>query len=803
MSSSPPLKAKYCVGFIGHEFCELPSLVNAVAGGEAPGPTSSSSTTFSPVTINITLPRSGESRPVVFTQISNPREINANVDAVVMAYSPVQPASWDLLRDVWAPFWVTSAQQLPRCGRVLCGTRTELLGSSSVLKTLQKAGVAPLTVEGASELANALMCHAAVDVCVTATGTCSLDILQVHIGRVLEDVDAVQFDARDVRMRLEIQRNASVAMGAKSSGPVWSCQRHKGKLWYVNKKTRKAQRERPDDFDGEEVEMTPEEIAEETARKTKALEHKMKEQRARELQAQEIASLETHTKAKEQLEDKLAALTEEVTRFDAQLAALRTEQADAIALQESTKKRYEGILEEREALEAQRRNDAQKHTEAMEALARELEEVRKGMAALTNSSNTVATTTTDEAIHEAEGTARATALHLTEVLEETAKLRTEHTRLVAMRDQVIVDKDTLHAASMKLEEECSDLFTRAKDAQEANLSLQETQRNLGTLLSQHRARQEQSTLQLIELREERERLTEMGRQLDIRIAQQRQLLQSSMEATDDHGNAIGSVKQHQRLVSEQKGELELSLRVGIRAITKMSITLVEKYFEAQRLRADLLDSADQERVLHEDVCDLLTTKRATIEDVVQRLSARQAAVAEYREGLRRAPQRPLGHQSDRNALRHVDAQLRALQRETHDHVVACTECEEDLTRREMGIANDFDRIQQAVEMSDTVMKDVEGHANMDLSSASSLEEATERVRAVGLQGVSKATLSALEQQERQHPKHTTDSNHHLESYESLVKKVKARVDSGLPKRLDACQVPKYNVDTPTRRRMRF
>eukprot|EP00759_Apiculatamorpha_spiralis_P007653 PhF_6_TR14894/c0_g1_i1/m.23226 len=747
-----------CVVFTGHSFTEVPSIISEIAnkGGVKPA-------AYDHVTCTV------DGRTMSLVEVTEPAHLKGmKFDVIVMCYTAVQPATLEWVEATWGPYWLDVENK--NKGKILCGTRTDLLAKASVLRALQKAGIQAVSVAAAGGFAQRLQCSHLHEVSVLPSPHNITELLKSIIE--LKDNPSRRLTTFNVASRqnmdaVEMERQTCMNSAGKPVGPKWSAARHSsGKIYYINNETKQRTWNRPPDFDGVEPMKTVAEIEEETLARIAEEKRKQREQRALAFQQKELDALQTHEKNKLELEMMIISLNRDVHVLEKE----RQQQRDSQTGYTTSRAKAQGVLDQEIATKADyvrkmKSQDSEHDTEMNElkVIYQGLEEERSRLH------QSPAYLLTQDNIIEAEAVNRAMSIHLTEALEETVKLRTDLKRIQGLKDEYTNHCEALLSSLSKLLDDCEELHLKAKDVREECQSLSDNHQSLSNILHQHRRKQEQSALTIAELKDEREKLFERCKQLDIRISQQQKLLQVSMEQQRNLGvksqRKIDTIQDHKKVIAETKDYFQLNMKVTIRSITKVNLSLVSNYHECHRLRCALIDSAEMEHKFRDDLCELLTTERDAALSLTYMLSEDYHTVAQQD----RSPQE--------------DSELLYLSKLYHTYMQMYQEIVDTLQRYEGDVTYlaKFEQMKQAIEFADSVVLAVERHTG--LSGDLDPEGCVEKLQRLSTVGVSLDTLSSL-QDEVEDATVEEAPQTAQKKYEEVVKNLTKKIERSMPKHVD-------------------
>jgi hypothetical protein len=257
--------------------------------------------------------------------------VDLNPNVVVLCYTPLDPPTLDELLDVWAR---ALDRMYPRPAAIVVGTRVDLLANRRILQKLHEKQIKPISVEDACDTISRMRISTYAEV--SAASYTGIASLEASVARAAKG----EAEKKVTPEIVSTMRAACIAAGNKKSA-TWTAKRdNSGRLFYVNRMNKKAQWDRPVDYDGEEPDLTQEEK-----------------------RAKELAALEAEEKraAQEREKEVFAAYTKDLVDMEDRIGQLERRE-DSLKLScvtlslelESVRKRIEANLTEREVLERER-----------------------------------------------------------------------------------------------------------------------------------------------------------------------------------------------------------------------------------------------------------------------------------------------------------------------------------------------------------------------------------------------------------------------------------------------------------------
>ena len=276
---------------------------------------------------------------IQFAIVQEPEELLAMSPPpaiVLLCYTPVAQATLKSLEVVWVP---ALTQMFARPQLVLAATRVETLAHQ---KIMDRVGTKPVTVEAIVDKAASWR---AVDY-VEVSAACNVNLSSLLAALAMA---CLSIPAQRITTDLATEQRRECMKPILSTQSVWTYKRHPvtGRVFYGNRITEQSQWTRPDDYDGEEPELTPAEREAEALAKAQLEEKRAREQHERQLEEQSRQEVAVHNERVHELEKRAAALTRDVAHLRIRAGEVRDAMERNRRERDDLERQHEAIAEAR------------------------------------------------------------------------------------------------------------------------------------------------------------------------------------------------------------------------------------------------------------------------------------------------------------------------------------------------------------------------------------------------------------------------------------------------------------------------
>lgn len=294
-----------------------------------------------PTITNSLVAAGGAEVTIQFTLVLDPDtllNLSPPPNLVLLCYTPVAHATLKTLEMVWVP---TLTQMFARPQVVLAATRVETLAH---YKIMERIGTKPVTCETIIDKASSWR---AVDY-VEVSAACN-----IHLNTLLNALGMAGMHIPAQRMTAELanEQRKDCMKPILSTQSVWTYKRHPqtGRVFYGNRITGQSQWTRPDDFDGEEPELTAAEKEAEGLVKRQLEEQRIREQHERQLEEQMRQEVAVHNERVRELEKRATILTKDVSDLQTRVDDIKDIMHRTNREREDLERRQDQITEARYA----------------------------------------------------------------------------------------------------------------------------------------------------------------------------------------------------------------------------------------------------------------------------------------------------------------------------------------------------------------------------------------------------------------------------------------------------------------------
>ena len=478
--------SNYVCAFVGEEAAEVASVALSLTERRA---VDSKTATFKSATITTELP-SGSVTCTYQLCDSVDALVDLNPNVVVMCYTPLDPPTLDEILDVWAR---ALDRMYPRPAAIVAGTRIDLLANRKVLTRLHERKIVPIQVDEACDALSRLRLSSYNEV--SASSYTGVSTLEQSVAKALVG----EADKRMTPELVSSMRAACIAAGTKKSA-TWAARRDgSGRLFYFNRTNRKAQWQRPAEYDGEEPELTAEE---KRLKEQEMIEHeeaKKKQERDREVAQNYLKDMAQYEERLADLEKREDSLKLATTGCQLELEQIRSQIEQNLVERQALERQKEDFLNNQkdfqkysveEDLRIEKELQAAKakafELEAMNALREERDfDIEIAESVLRNRSLATAMREVLQeqlAVQKAGATSQARTTAANKKLEESSKLlaqlRSKSLDLAKEKRDLERAIEPLVAQQAKVEQEVRELFETASGAQYAAIDRHQREKKL-------------------------------------------------------------------------------------------------------------------------------------------------------------------------------------------------------------------------------------------------------------------------------------------------------------------------------------